>query len=416
MNQKSKKNRVAVKHKLAHPVQSASQTLPSQAADSVRTLYFHTGTHKTGSTALQAYLAANKTQLAESGVSYEFPEGMEQTMGNGQYFYNQIYDRQMSAIQLDALLEFYLSGRSTAICSSEDFTRLRCQEWQQVKDACQRLEINVKFVTFIRDIAPYYYSLYGQFIKGGEIYASFDEFCMRDQYFPVLDSLKCLSDLFGQKAMSVIHYESVMGHLDSAFMPAIGLFFDQYDNSTLKQTVNRSLNEYEQEILTLVNATSGRQYSLELADFLMRQRPNLKPTKHIDADMISMLTARHGADIEGLNQTFFGGGEVVKISSNVSQNGNALSVDDRQAIDRDVAIWCISKLQSVQDNSIRYVADRLRSVDWKNAGNPAIPDNFDPLAYLLSNPDVLKAGVQPYEHFIGSGRYEDGRRWEWMSQ
>lgn len=419
MSHKAKKSDVSTRNKqvLKPNMRLAPSETLTHSIVAVRTLYFHTGTHKTGSTALQVYLATNKTLLGEAGVSYEFPDGTDQSMGNGQYFYDQIYERSMPDSQLDELLEFYLAGRTVAICSSEDFTRFKSQEWRQIKDACQRLQVQVKFVTFVRDFYPYYFSLHGQLIKGGESYTSFDEFCKRDQYFPVLDSLRCLLALFGQEPMSVIHYESVIDHLDEAFMAAVGLPPEHYDSSPLKRTVNRSLTEYEQEILSRINETSGRQYSLELSDLLMRQRPHLKPVKRVDPNIIEMLMARHAADIDWLNQTFFGGAEIVKISGTAlgKEERNTLSVDDMRAIDRDVANWCISKLQSAQDEGIKYVTDRLRAVDWKNAGNPAIPDNFDPLAYLLLNRDVLKAGVPPFEHFIVSGQHE-GRGWGWTSQ
>jgi hypothetical protein len=338
-------------------------------------------------------------------------------MGNGQYFYEQLYERNVPESQLEALLEFYLASRQMAICSSEDFTRFKRQEWQKIKDACQRLQVQAKFVTFVRDIGPYYFSLHGQLIKGGENYASFDEFCNRDQYFPVLDSLRCLLDLFGQESMSVIHYESTINCLDSKFMRAVGLSPEHYDNTPLKQTVNRSLTEYEQEILSRINKTSGRQYSQELSDLLMRQRPHLKPAKHMNAGAIGKLVARHAVDVDWLNQTFFDSAEVVKASNGAEGNAqrDALSLEDRQAIDRDVANWCISKFQSVQDESIKYVTERLRAIDWANANNPVVPEDFDPLAYLLLNTDVLKAGMPPYKHFIGSGQYEN-RRWKWTSQ
>lgn len=390
----------------------------SAAIGSTRTLYFHTGTYKTGSTALQAYLCANKELLGEAGIIYEFPPGTDQSMGNGQYFYSQLYERNMSDAQLEELLEFYLGGRTTAICSSENFTRFRYQEWQQVIDACQRLLVQVKVVTFVRDIGPYYFSFHGQLIKGGENHTSFSEFCKRDQYYPVLDSMKCLLDIFGRESMSVIHYESVTDHMDTAFMEAVGLAPENYDSSPLKITVNRSLTEYEQEILSRINEATGRQYSLELSDMLMRKHPHLQPLKHINKDIIEILLARHAVDVDWLNQTFFDDKEVVKISgealSNTSNDG--LSVGDQQVIDHDVANWCIAKLQSVQDKSIEYVADRLCAIDWGNAGNPVVPSNFDPIAYLLLNLDVLKAGKPPYEHFIVSGQHENGRKWEWTNQ
>lgn len=386
-----------------------------ESLGAVRTLYFHTGTHKTGSTALQAYLAANATLLGEAGVGYKFWPGTYQSMGNGQHLFAQMSSRTISDSRLEELLGFYLADRTVAICSSEDFTRFTPQEWKQVKEACQRLNVQARFVTFVRDVGPYYFSLYGQLIKAGEIHTSFEDYCKSDQYFPVLDSLKCLLEQFGRESMSIVHYESAIDHMDSVFMAAVGHSAEQYDSSLLQQPVNRSLTEYEQEILVRINGETGQAYSLELSVHLMNKRPHLKPSKQFNPDLVEILRSRHATDIAWINQTFFGGREVVKISGNTSGNsvGNALSDHDKQAIDRDVANWCISKFQSVQDGSIKFVADRLSKIDWQNASDPVVPEDFDPIAYSLLNPDLFKAGVPPYQHFITSGKNEHGRKWKW---
>ena len=398
--------------------QSPMPVIFNRTEGAIRTLYFHTGIHKTGSTALQAYLADNQELLEEIDISYKFPSGADKKMGNGMYLYDQLHQRNIPDGQLDELLDYYFAGRTVAICSSEDFTRFKIGEWQQVAEAAQRLQVQVKIVAFIRDVAPYYYSMNGQLIKGGESYASFSEFCKRDQYFPVIDSFSCMLDIFGREVMSVIHYDSVIDCIDSAFMNAIGFSSHYFNTAPIKRMLNRSLTEYEQEVLSRVNKTSGQQYSIELSDLLTSQRPYLNVIKHFSQDVIKILNNRHSADLDWLNLNFFDGTAVVKISENSLTNTltNALSAEDRQAIDRDVAYWCISKIQSAQNQSIAYVADRLRSIDWKNAGNPHIPNDFDPIGYLLCNLDVIKSGMPPYEHFINFGQYEVGRRWKWANQ
>jgi len=419
MSRQTKKTKISIGNEVVFgsSVLSSQSGVFNHSVSVARTLHFHTGTHKTGSTALQVYLAANKELLGKSGVSYSFPEGADQSMGNGQYLYEHIYERNMQDSQLDELLEYYLAGQSMAICSSEDFTRFKLQEWRQINDACQRLQVQVRVVTFVRDIGPYYFSLHSQLIKGGEIHTSFAEFCKWNQYYPVLDSIKCLLDVFGRESMSVIHYESVIDNLDIAFMQTVGLSADQYDSSPLKLTVNRSLTEYEQERLSFINKTTGRQYSHELSDLLLRRRPYLKSLKRFNQEIIEILTVRHSSDVGWLNQIIFGCSGVVRICDKTLSNASnkVMSEADQQAIDRDVANWCMSKLQAMQEESIKFITARLLAIDWGNAGNPVVPKNFDPIAYLLLNLDVLKAGVPPYEHFIHSGQYER-RKWEWSNQ
>ncbi|HEY6531315.1 MAG TPA: hypothetical protein VIY72_03365, partial [Acidimicrobiales bacterium] len=56
---------------------------------------------------------------------------------------------------------------------------------------------------------------------------------------------------------------------------------------------------------------------------------------------------------------------------------------------------------------------RLQEWKWGDPSlrsSPEIPEDFDPVGYLLANPDVLAAQVDPYEHYLSSGK-DEGRRW-----
>lgn len=384
-----------------------------------RTLYFHTGTQKTGSSSLQAYLATNKTKLSESGVSYELLDNIDyltSLTGNGQYLFTALYQRNLPDSQLDELLELYLAGKSKAICSSEDFSWYRPQEWQQIKDSCKRLKVDIKFVTFVRNIGSFYFSAYGQLIKNHGLRISFDEFCKENQYRNVIDSLKCLIEVFGKESMTVIHYESAINHIDVAFMDATGIVNDNYDISPIKRIINRSLTKYELEILTRINDVTGQQYGHDLSRYLMNMLPHLKTEKVISPEVVEILKERHIKDAGWLNHVFLNDKDLIKINDDELDDNrqNSLSIVDQQAIDRKVNDWCVSKLQSAQDSSIEYITDRLRKIDWGKAGNLQVPVDFDPIAYLLVNPDILKAGVPPYEHFIASGQNEN-RKWKWKS-
>src|SRR5207247_10560899 len=134
MNRRAKKAKASLRKRVVlEPNLPASQSsVLNQSVGALHTLYFHTGTHKTGSTALQVYLATNKELMGAAGISYEFPTGTDQSMGNGQYFYDQIHERNMPESQLDELLEFYIAGRTTAICSSENFALFKFKEWRQI--------------------------------------------------------------------------------------------------------------------------------------------------------------------------------------------------------------------------------------------------------------------------------------------
>jgi hypothetical protein len=383
-----------------------------------RVLHFHTGTWKTGSTALQAHLESNKSQLAEAGISYEFRPDANHKDGNGRYLAQELFDRQLSHATLDSILEDYFADQKIAICSSEDFTRFRREEWEQILDASWRLACQVRTITYVRDVGPYYGSLHAQLFKAGQHYAGLQEFCAQDCYRTVLDSLRCLYELFGRESMTVIHYESEIDRIDAPFMADLDIDPDGFDRSMLTKRSNRSFSKYEMEALRNLIKRTGGQFAPELAILLLERRPDLEPDRMLDPNLIKQLELRHHKDLLWLNEVFFNGANVVRIlaDTRLHKPASELSAEDRRAIDADIVDWCISKLESAQEAGAAFIATRLAAIDWRNIGNPSIPGDFDPIAYLLLNLDVLKAGVPPCEHYINSGQHEKGRRWRWESR
>jgi hypothetical protein len=405
--------------KHASPIEShliSSHKRKSEATS--RVLHFHTGTWKTGSTALQAHLESNRSQLTEAGISYEFLPDANHKDGNGSYLAQQLFDRQLSPGTLDSILEDYFAEREIAICSSEDFTRFRREEWEQILDASRRLACQVRTITYVRDVGPYYGSMHAQLFKAGQHFAGLQEFCAQNCYRTVLDSLRCLCELLGRESMTVIHYESAIGRIDAPFMADLNIDPDGFDRSMLAKRSNRSFTKYEMEALRNVIKRTGGQFAPELAILLLERRPDLVPDRMLDLNLIEQLELRHHKDLLWLNEVFFNDANVVRILADTQLHmpASELDAENRRAIDADIVDWCMSKLESAQEAGAAFIATRLAAIDWRNIGNPALPGDFDPIAYLLLNLDVLKAGAPPCEHYINSGQHEEGRRWRWQSR
>lgn len=381
-----------------------------------RTIWFHTGTYKTGSTALQYYLNLNQEALGKYGVSYSCSPTIEPSVGNGQELFQDLFGAKLSDDRLLEYLRFFLADREYGICSSEDFTRFGENEWDQIKYACSALGIKVKIITFVRNVAPYYWSLYGQVIKGGHVYESFDDFCKVNQFDLVMHSLKCMLKVFGRSNMLPLHYESVQKDIDIAFLSLLNIPIEFFDRTILKSAINRNLTDYEQEIISRLIKTTGRQYAYEMSKLLMEKRPNLRSTSGLNSRNVETIAKRHDEDVAFVNANFFEQKDVHKIHVSESEAAaNCLTPEIQRDIDRDVCNWLMEFLRSAQESSITYVAGQLLSIDWRNAGNSLVTPDFDPIAYLLQNPDILRAGVSPYEHFISSGRLETLRPLKWQN-
>jgi hypothetical protein len=398
--------------------EASSSALATFAQSDGRTLYFHTGTHKTGSTALQAFFSGNQALFEDRGISYEFAEDADRNAGNGRHLFDELFDRRLSDDAIDLLITLYIGGRNVGICSSEDFSSFREGEWEQILAACKRLNVRPLAITYVRDIAPYYLSMHSERIKGGGEHCDFKSFCEEDRYRPVVESLHYLLSMFGRDALTVIHYDTVIDRIELPVMAALRESGDQYDRSMLEKPLNRSLTTYEKAILARVCKAIGAQFTAELSIHMLRSQPNVKSDTIVETAEINLLQARHSEDIAWINETFFDNCTTLTLINEHSKSafdGKGASLD-RQAIDRDVADWCISRLETIQSSSLEFITAQLRSIDWKKSRSPSIPRDFDPIAYLLLNTDVLKAGIPPFEHFIVSGQHEKGRRWKWQTR
>jgi hypothetical protein len=388
------------------------------SADARRTLYLHTGTWKTGSTALQAHLNLNRERLGAAGVSYEFPPNTDRWQGNGTSLAGTLLGRHVASGTLSDLLQAYFADRPIAVCSSENFTSFGNSEWEQLRDAAAHLDLRVRTVTYLRDVAPYYQSMHAQAFKAGEHYCDLATFCRVNSYATVLDSLRALLEHFGREAMTVARYESVSDAIDAPLLAALGLDPALLDGSMLARRINRSLTSYEMKILARLVEKTGQQFANEVANLLLNKRPDLEPDYLLDHSLLEELRGRHQSDVRWINETFFDGADSLTIAAtrDAEQSKVSASGDAERAIDADLADWCIDKIASVQDAAVSFIAERMANIDWVNISDPAVPLDFDPIAYLILNVDVLKAGVPPCAHYITSGQHNAARRWRWESR
>src|SRR5271165_6361335 len=161
----------------------------AQAGD--RDLVVITGTHKTGSTALHRYLRDNHQNLALHGIRYEIA-GFEGDFGNAQSLFDLLFQQQVHSAELDKQIEEYLALSKTAICLSEDLTRLGSKEWKLLSAAFQRLRIRPRFLTYVRNVCSYYSSVHSETAKAGLTSMSFAEFCASNHYSYVIRSLQSI--------------------------------------------------------------------------------------------------------------------------------------------------------------------------------------------------------------------------------
>jgi hypothetical protein len=396
-------------------IQSRNAHAPSAVAESGhRDLVIFTGTHKTGSTALHRYLAANRQALAELGVRYEISGFQQGFFGNGQSLFDLLYLQQVNPAEVDKKLEEYFSHSERAICLSEDLTRFDQREWELLSAAFLRLGIRPRFLTFVRNVSSFYSSGHSEMAKAGLTSKSFAEFCTSNHYAYVMRSLKSIAEIFGTAAMSVCHYDSIASAIERPLLELLGLKGTQLDRSVLVLRSNRSLIDHELDLMLRLNAATGGQHAAELTQLFTERRPDIRRRIQFAPAVVATLQARHAKDIEWVNCTFFGGENTLRVPAEnpMTECENTTDLQLRIEIDGDFVAWCLKRMKSNHQQGIDFVSSRLKSIDWVNSHHASIPKNFDPVAYLILNQDLLNSQVKPFEHYIRYGQYEP-RRMSW---
>jgi hypothetical protein len=391
----------------------ARRTFPVAEAG-YRDLVVFTGTHKTGSTALHRYLAANRQILTGLGVRYEITGFEGGFFGNGQSLFNLLFLQQPNPAEIDKKLEEYVARSERAICLSEDLTRLELREWELLSAAFLRLGIRPRFLIFIRNVTSYYSSLHSETAKAGLTSKSFAEFCASNHYSYVVRSLKNIAKIFGTAAMNVCHYESIASAIERPMLELLGLKDTQLDRAVLARRINRSLIDHELDLMLRLNAATGGQYAVELTELFTERRAEVYRPMRFAPAVRATLDARHAKDIEWVNRTFFDGEATLQISAAnlVPESETTLDLQLRIEIDNDFVAWCLKRMNSNHQQGIDFVSSRLKSIDWGNSQHACVPENFDPVAYLILNQDLLNSQEKPFEHYIRFGHSEH-RRMSW---
>ena len=390
-----------------------------------RTLWIHAGGSKTGSSALQNFFELNTEYLNTQGFAYtnkvNIQSDREITSGNGMLLFEALASSNVSKEELNKIvLSYFEEFLPNGLCSSEFFQNLNIASWNKLINIVEENYIELRIVFYIRDVAPFFVSAYDQMIKRHGEWRDITEWSYEFDW-EHLQALQNLSQIFSKDKMLIYSYERSKSHLITSFLDAIGITVandEIFNKKTKHNKVNRSLTLKERELLRRINKEFGDKYSTEISDKLIYKNSDLVSEPEWDDSLMIQLADRYHNEIKWVNDSFFGSEAVVKIGDEISINNskNTLSEDDRQAVNDEVMEWCISKVKSLEinnlNNNISYVTNKLSAIDWENASNSVIPEDFNPFAYLLFNSDVLQSGDLPYDHFIKYGQYEE-RKYQW---
>jgi len=210
--------------------------------------------------------------------------------------------------------------------------------------------------------------------------------------------------------LSVAHYESeraeICRHFLSMISPAADVSKFKFDAAR----VNRSLDESELRLMRIANRYPKAHFPGELSNLLISSDPNRNPVGLTSPEIVELLTNRHSDEVSEINERYFGGRDMLRITDRIEESGADTAAAMAPA--ERLFEWAIARLDSARHENFEQFLEEVRSRanHSRKVIHPDIPPDFEPTAYLLANPDVLMARVNPYKHFVDHGRAE-GRIW-----
>ena len=297
------------------------RVLRRRGAAGPKTVILHVGAGKTGTSAIQTWLARNLRRLEKHGIAYpEPPEGFDLavegkiTTGNATPIVEYVVQRRRPRSFDEAAFFAWLDGvlrrpADTVLFSSETLPGGDRKRFAALKAHLEERGCRVEIIYAVRNAADHVFSRWGQMVKRHGSTLTWDQFC-RDGTVPFLRVLDSFSGIFGPDAVHVINYErhkhDIVRRMMSIVTPA-----DLGD--TRVGRVNRSLSMREMELMRVFNTELSRhkppavvsnRLATDLSDHFI-YAADLPPMRlALTAEQFARLNETLGETVETLNRRY----------------------------------------------------------------------------------------------------------------
>ena len=383
----------------------------SPAAD--LTLMLHIGPGKTGSSAIQAWLECNAEKLVQHGIYYPAKVVQQDLFtGNGQNLAALLLRPLPSsddalladiAILLDPYVNFAKHKNcQTILLSSEAFADVP-KENLEAFSRCLRGRFGVVVIGFIRDPYWWIWSVWIQTVKRSGQSEPFASFAQRNHKY-YMDKLTFLSSLFTDVRLLIYRSKNLIQ--DFASVSGVP---DYLIDKRSESIVNRSLSKNETEALLELNSVfKNAELSRMISDRMILLNKNVEPYRYFEPRLAELIRnsneqyinkLRHriaNPEVALLDQTKY----INKSADNQPQNNTGPDEFDYKIILEEIKKW------HDKNSSYMTLQNIVRQPRSEKERSHKLPQGFNPIEYLLLNPDVLGAGVDPIDHYLSFGRFE----------
>jgi hypothetical protein len=376
------------------------------------TLLLHVGPGKTGSSAIQAWLA-NKAEVL-TGFLYPTAKEPRRFTGNGADLAALLMSGPLRAAankrreRLQNMLALYASLAAekrchTVILSSEHLPHCTKENLDFFRQ-CIDTYFKPRVVGFVRD--PYWvaWSLWGQEVKRKGISEDFGTYALRN------------ACVIGEKLSQFIKpFEDVRlltyrdGNAVKDFAHAVGIT-SEIPTGRPEDDINRSLDRDELELLLAINRIfKSALLSTQISDQMLLKRPQSRPYRYFDPVLASAVREANAPILADLKNLIINP-EVPIIDDRDDSTDKALNTQPRN-LDPETLGLVLASIKAWHDESspIRLLQKLVKKPPPEANYKRVLPEGFNSIEYLLLNSDVLLAGADPMVHYFSYGR-DEGRK------
>lgn len=304
-------------------------------------IIMHIGLPKTGSSALQYSFDTNRDRLAKVGVHYAAqrtaadaaPTGI--SSGNGGLLSLHIVkdERRPGAdiAELPRLFDrTYVDPRcGISLISNEALARADTDGLRRFRDETVR-DRDLMVIAYVRDLYGHARSSWMQGIKRGGYGEDLQAFVENKYGTPQTSALRRYHRVFGDR-LKVLHYDSNRKDIVPSFLNAAGLELGELQLGS--PIINRSLSREEIDVMLEIHPLhKDRQFSQLLTDGLIARHPERQSFDEVDWSIVEDMKRRFSADVDWVNETFFGGQPVLKVEP-------AAAAQNSPAHDLTASVW-----------------------------------------------------------------------------
>ncbi len=385
----------------------------------MKKVILHIGLPKTGSSAIQNFLARNGENLERSGFFYQSPPVRDQyeiTTGNAAPLWDIIKTR--SRQEAGEFFSRYLKPDYINILSSEVLAQAQEKDWKFLQEIFQENDIYLEtIIFFVRDVFPFLNSAYDQDVKRHGETKNFSLWLeRRNKSKSGWDHHSIIRGIYNKfciNNLKPIYYECNSKSSISLFKAATGIKSGLEENiSSFKENnVNRSLTNLERDYLIKINRIFGASLGNQLSDHLIYKNPNFPSEKiSITPEEKETILQTYQAQVAWVNSCFFDGKPVVSCFGQEDPSSTRNLPFETDATSNSVQAAIIDFLISEMpvDRCEQYFSELLKLGTCPQIISEDLPKDFDPIHYLLLNPDVFRADADPVEHYRNHG-VKEGR-------